>query len=230
MSREYDALLLDLDGTLLTPDESIHPRTREAILEAERQGVEVMVVTGRSKIPAMPIVTELGLDAPTVLFNGCAVWCHKDERMLEERTIATRTLERLHGWAADRGAQVLVMTADEKLALEPRNEEEARNFEGFIGVQFVDRPALLRDYTIRLSFLMKCGETGSATVAAELEEAAGAPTVASARARRKCSSPSRRVARSTTPTSGTSWQRYRRSACAFTGRATDPASSRSTAA
>ena len=48
MSREYDALLLDLDGTLLTPDESIHPRTREAILEAERQGVEVMVVTGRS--------------------------------------------------------------------------------------------------------------------------------------------------------------------------------------
>ncbi len=175
MPRDYDALLLDLDGTLLTPDESIHPRTREAILEAERQGVEVMVVTGRSKISAMPIVTELGLDAPTVLFNGCAVWCHKDERMLEERTIATRTLERLHGWAADRGAQVLVMTADEKLALEPRNDEEARNFEGFIGVQFVDRPALLRDYTIRLSFLMKCGEVGSATVAAELEEAAGAP-------------------------------------------------------
>lgn len=175
MSRDYDALLLDLDGTLLTPDESVHPRTREAILEAERQGVEVMVVTGRSKTSAMPVVSDLALAAPTVLFNGCAVWCQREGRMLEERTLSTRTLERLHAWAAEREAQVIVMTADEKLALEPRNEEEARNFDGFINVQFVDRPALLRDYTIRLSFLMKCGDVGSAAIAAELTEAAGAP-------------------------------------------------------
>lgn len=175
MNRAYDALLLDLDGTLLTPGEFIHPRTREAILEAERQGVEVMVVTGRSKISAMPIVRDLALDAPTVLFNGCAIWCHRDERMLEERTISTRTLERLHAWAAERDAQVIVMTSDEKLALAPRDDGEAKNFDGFIGVQYVERPALLRDYTIRLSFLMQCGDTGSAALADELKEAAGAP-------------------------------------------------------
>lgn len=175
MTRAYDALLLDLDGTLLTPDETVHARTREAILEAERQGVEVMIVTGRSKISAMPIVTELDLGAPAVLFNGCAVWCHDEKRMIEERTLSNRTLERLHDWAAEREAQVIVMTADEKLALEPRSDAERRNFDGFIGVQFVEREELLRDYTIRLSFLLECGDRGSSAAARELEEAAGGP-------------------------------------------------------
>lgn len=175
MTRAYDALLLDLDGTLLTPDETVHPRTLEAILEAERQGVEVMVVTGRSKISAMPVLAELELGAPSVLFNGCAVWCHDEERMLEERTLSNRTLARLHRWAAERAAQVIVMTADEKLALAPRSDAERRNFDGFMGVQFVDRDELLRDYTIRLSFLVECGEQGSAAVARDLERAAGAP-------------------------------------------------------
>ena len=175
MTRAYDALLLDLDGTLLTPDEVVHPRTRESILEAESQGVEVMVVTGRSKISALPIVAELDLGTPVVLFNGCAFWCPRTERMLEELTISNRTLARLHDWATEREAQVIVMTADEKLALEPRSDEERKNFDGFIGVQFVEREQLLRDYTIRLSFLVKCGEEGSAAVARELENAAGGP-------------------------------------------------------
>ncbi|MEM6674118.1 MAG: HAD family hydrolase, partial [Planctomycetota bacterium] len=175
MTRAYDALLLDLDGTLLTPDETIHPRTHAAILEAARQGVEVMVVTGRSKMSALPVLDELELESPSVLFNGCAVWCGDQQRMLEERTLANRTLARLHDWAAEQEAQVIVMTADEKLALAPRNDEERRNFDGFIGVQFVDRPALVRDYTIRLSFLVKCGARGSRAVSDEIEEAAGAP-------------------------------------------------------
>ena len=38
MPRDYDAILLDLDGTLLTPDETIHPETRAALREAEEAG------------------------------------------------------------------------------------------------------------------------------------------------------------------------------------------------
>ena len=44
------------------------------------EGVEVMVVTGRSKTSAMPVVSDLALAAPTVLFNGCAVWCQREAR------------------------------------------------------------------------------------------------------------------------------------------------------
>ncbi|MGK0484346.1 MAG: Cof subfamily protein (haloacid dehalogenase superfamily), partial [Planctomycetota bacterium] len=175
MPRDYDAILLDLDGTLLTPDETIHPETRAALKEAEEAGVTVMVATGRSKISGMPIVEDLGLQTPAIFFNGCAIWDTAKGRMIEERTLSNRTNQRLHAWATERDAQVIVMTAAEKLTHEPRNEEERRNYDGFIGIEFVDRDQLLREFTIRLSFLVKCGEEGSHRIASELEAAAGGP-------------------------------------------------------
>lgn len=175
MTGEYDAILLDLDGTLLSPEETVSPRTIDALRAAEDAGKVVMVATGRSKTSALPVVSDLGLSAPTVLFNGCAVWCGREQRMLEERLLSNRTNERLHAWAAERGAQVIVMTADEKVALEPRTEAERLNFEGFIDVQFVERDELLRENTIRLSFLVNCGESGSEAVAEEVIDAAAGP-------------------------------------------------------
>lgn len=175
MARDHDALLLDLDGTLLQSDETVHPATRLALQEAVEAGVMVMVATGRSLTSGMPVIEELGLSGPAVFFNGCAIYDVDRGKMLEERTLSNRTNERLHAWAAQRDAQVIVMTAREKLTHEPRSEPERRNFEGFIGLEFAERADLLREYTIRLSFLLECGESGSAQIAAELEEAAAAP-------------------------------------------------------
>lgn len=179
MARDYDAILLDLDGTLLTPDETIHPETRAALKEAQDAGVTVVVATGRSKISGIPIVEDLGLKTPAIFFNGCAIWDTEKGRMVEERTISNRTNERLHAWATERDAQVIVMTSDRKLTHEPRSEEERRNFIGFIGLEFVEREQLLCEFTIRLSILVKCGEEGSHRIAAELEAAAGGPVYVS---------------------------------------------------
>lgn len=175
MPSSYDAIVLDLDGTLLAPDESIHPRVIDAVHAAEAAGKVVMIATGRSKISALPVIEHLGLKTPISLFNGCALWCPVGDRMLEERLLANRTSARLHRWAAERDVQLIVMTADEKLALTPRTPEEARNFDGFIGVQHLPRPELVRENTIRLSFLIDCTGSSSATVAADLQAAAQAP-------------------------------------------------------
>lgn len=175
MRDSYDAILLDLDGTLLGQDEKVDPRNLAALRRAQDAGKTVMVVTGRSKTSAMPVVAPLELGEPVVLFNGCAIWCPDGGRMLEERLVSNRTNERLHAWAAEREVQMIVMTADEKLALVPRSDEESRNFEGFVGMQFVERADLLRENTIRLSFLVKCGEDGSAPLARELAAVAPGP-------------------------------------------------------
>lgn len=175
MRDSYDAILLDLDGTLLGQDEEVDPRNLAALRQAQDAGKTVMVVTGRSKTSAMPVVAPLDLGEPVVLFNGCAIWCPDGGRMLEERLVSNRTNERLHAWAAEREVQMIVMTADEKLSMAPRSDEESRNFEGFVGMQFVDRADLLRENTIRLSFLVKCGEGGSEPLARELEAVAPGP-------------------------------------------------------
>lgn len=171
MARAYDALLLDLDGTLLDDDEQVPARTRAALDAARAEGVVVMTVTGRSLISAQPVMDELELDTPTVLFNGCAVWCPSERRLIEERTLSNRTNRRVLDWAEARDAQVIVMTAREKYSLEPRSENERRNSGGFYGMQFVSRAELYREWTIRLSILVE--DPDSARVARDLELAAG---------------------------------------------------------
>jgi Cof subfamily protein (haloacid dehalogenase superfamily) len=170
MGRAYDAILLDLDGTLLDSSERIPPRTAGALRAARADGVVVMTVTGRSLISARPVMDELRFDAPTVLFNGCAVWCPKEERLVEERTLSNRTNRAILSWALARDAQVIVMTANEKVTHEPRHEREARNFENFYGLKFVPREELFHECTIRLSVLVE--DSDSERVARELELAA----------------------------------------------------------
>ena len=108
------------------------------------------------------------------MFNGCAIWCPDGGRMLEERLVSNRTNERLHAWAAEREVQMIVRPGT-RSSTAPRSDEESRNFEGFVGMQFVERADLLRENTIRLSFLVKCGEDGSAPLARELEAVAPGP-------------------------------------------------------
>ena len=45
---QYDAILFDLDGTLVTDGGEIHPRTLDEIRRVHDAGVRVMVATGRS--------------------------------------------------------------------------------------------------------------------------------------------------------------------------------------
>src|SRR5207244_3768879 len=85
--RPHDALVLDLDGTLLTESGGVDPRNRAAIVAAAESGVRVMIATGRSSLSAHPILEDLGLDTPAVVFNGAGLYASRERRMLEERVL-----------------------------------------------------------------------------------------------------------------------------------------------
>ena len=74
MSRAYDALVLDIDGTLLDDSEQLSPRTAAAIARIRERGVQVMLATGRSHHGVRPIAAALALDVPSIVFNGAAVY------------------------------------------------------------------------------------------------------------------------------------------------------------
>jgi hydroxymethylpyrimidine pyrophosphatase-like HAD family hydrolase len=171
---DHDALLLDLDGTLLNSENRVHPSNLDALQRAQERGVRVMVVTGRSKIAALPILDELALDTLAVVFNGAAVYCPRERRLVEERTFSRRTLKNLHDYGRNSEDLTLVMCADHKYALEPRSALEARSLEGLEGLQLVDRSGLHVDHTIRVTFISDRLET-SAMHAAEVESAVPNP-------------------------------------------------------
>ena len=58
---------LDVDGTLLAPDNSITPATRQAIHEAKDAGLEIVVCTGRSFVEVQDILRQL----PEVRYLSC---------------------------------------------------------------------------------------------------------------------------------------------------------------
>lgn len=63
-------LALDIDGTLLNRKSKVTPRVREALDQAQAQGVFIALVTGRRFSSARPIVQELELSIPLVSHNG----------------------------------------------------------------------------------------------------------------------------------------------------------------
>lgn len=67
-------MAVDLDGTLLDPQNRITPRTAAAITAAVARGVRVAIVTGRMYISAAPYARQLNLlDTPLAAYNGALV-------------------------------------------------------------------------------------------------------------------------------------------------------------
>lgn len=66
-------IAIDMDGTLLTPEHSITPRTILAINKAFEQGIQVVIATGRAFYEAHGIVGEYDLNLPYICLNGAQV-------------------------------------------------------------------------------------------------------------------------------------------------------------
>ncbi|ARK31512.1 Cof-type HAD-IIB family hydrolase [Halalkalibacter krulwichiae] len=66
-------IALDLDGTLLTDEKKISPRTKEVIAKARAQGHIVCISTGRPYRASIQYYQELQLNTAIVNFNGAFV-------------------------------------------------------------------------------------------------------------------------------------------------------------
>lgn len=69
----YRILALDVDGTLLDAEGTLRPSTASAVAKAARAGLRPVLCTGRRYRRALPVATQLGLDAPLVCNSGSLV-------------------------------------------------------------------------------------------------------------------------------------------------------------
>jgi HAD superfamily hydrolase (TIGR01484 family) len=70
VTQPIDLIALDLDGTLLAPDETISLANRAAISRALAAGIRVVLVTGRGVDTPIAISRELGLNLPVICCHG----------------------------------------------------------------------------------------------------------------------------------------------------------------
>lgn len=85
-------LVLDIDGTILDPSDIVTPIVRQAISDALDHGVEVALATGRRLRTTLPIVQELGIRLPLVLYNGSLIWSAADRKPLHRETFSPEML------------------------------------------------------------------------------------------------------------------------------------------
>lgn len=69
----YKALAIDLDGTLLHPDESVTPRSVTALKAAQAAGLRIIVATARWRQMAERVAVEIGSHEPIIACAGAQV-------------------------------------------------------------------------------------------------------------------------------------------------------------
>ncbi len=101
-----DLVITDLDGTLWSGHEVVHPRTVAAWTELESRGVEVMVATGRRVGSTRTPLAALGLTPTAAVMNGALVLDLASE-------------QRFHHHAHDPAAARSILGAFRAAGLEP---------------------------------------------------------------------------------------------------------------
>lgn len=103
----------DLDGTLLTSDNTVSPRTREALAMVAARGAAHLVVTGRSVPWTRHILDELGYTGLAVCGQGAQVYDAGRHRLLTsltlDRKLAGIALEKI---AAEIGPVAIAASRD----------------------------------------------------------------------------------------------------------------------
>ncbi|HEX6884593.1 MAG TPA: Cof-type HAD-IIB family hydrolase [Planctomycetota bacterium] len=174
MSTRYRALVLDLDGTLLDDAGTIHPRTLAVLRALHARGVRVMIATGRSELGAGPVLAELAMDTPAIVYNGAGLFCPSERRLLEERLLSDRVVARCFEFAERSGLMTMIQVAGAKYAPHPRDEHERLALRGLEGLRHVSFAELPREYVIRVTYFSD-RHAGSGVLASEVEHAIAQP-------------------------------------------------------
>ena len=110
---EYKMIALDLDGTLTNSKKVVTPRTKEVLIDIQKQGKIVVLATGRPIQGALHIAKELKLDiygGYILSFNGGIIQNCKTGEIVFQQQIPVELIPRLG--EASRRYQVPIMTYD----------------------------------------------------------------------------------------------------------------------
>lgn len=106
----YQLLALDLDGTLTNSQKIITPRTKSALMEAQRKGLRLVLASGRPTQGILPLAGELELaryGGFVLSFNGARILDLQGDRILWEETLLPERIPGIYALAAAYGVSVL---------------------------------------------------------------------------------------------------------------------------
>ena len=151
----YKVLVLDIDGTLHNSDKEVSPKTKEAIINAQKNGTIVVLASGRSTCGVMPVAKEIELDkfgGYILSFNGGRITNCKTGEVIYETNISKEDVPEIYNISKEMGVniftyfenKVITENDSEYLRLECRVSQSKSKFvESFVDAVNFDVPKFL---------------------------------------------------------------------------------------
>lgn len=81
----YKFVAIDLDGTLLNSYGEVTQNTKDALLKAKKQGIEIVLSSGRPISSTESLAIELGVDNYLISGNGAAVYDIQNQKLIMDK-------------------------------------------------------------------------------------------------------------------------------------------------
>ncbi|MEK5039351.1 Cof-type HAD-IIB family hydrolase [Sporosarcina sp. FSL K6-3457] len=108
----YKLIAIDLDGTLLTDELTITPRTIQAIQKAVELGTVVTIATGRMYPSAKQFAQQLGINVPVITYQGAIIKEIASNEVIYERLIPADIAQKLVDIAKEKNLHLQVYQDD----------------------------------------------------------------------------------------------------------------------
>lgn len=121
-------IAFDIDGTVLNEKGELTPRTEAALKNAIAAGIKVVSATGRMYPSARPILRQIGITSPCIVYNGAQVRDPVSEDIVfelaleKEMTSSVLSFFHKNNWYAQ-------IYHDDKLLVEDDGDERCRYYE-----------------------------------------------------------------------------------------------------
>jgi HAD superfamily hydrolase (TIGR01484 family) len=115
---DYKMIVLDLDGTLTNSKKEMTPRTRDALLKAEQQGVRIVLASGRPTYGITALAEELDLKTYRgfiLAFNGGRITDCATGKVVFDQPLNPEAVPPLYEAVKKHGMEMLTYQ-DEKIA------------------------------------------------------------------------------------------------------------------
>ena len=129
---KYKLIVLDVDGTLLTEEQTISARTRATLLKVQQMGLRVVLATGRPTHGVMPLARVLELDKNggfVLSYNGAQIIHMPTDERVFERRIDPEFMAYLERGARKRGFTIFTYREDRILTSDASNLHVQREAE-----------------------------------------------------------------------------------------------------
>ena len=165
----YEVLVLDIDGTLTNSKKEISEKTLEAVINAQKEGIKVVIASGRPTAGIKEIAKKVKLDeygGYVLSYNGGKITNFKTKEVIYNETLPREMIPAIYEEAVEHKVGIVTYEGNDAIAgngIDEYNQLEAR-ING-IGLREVE------DFPKYVRFpVNKCLLTGEPSHMAEVEQ------------------------------------------------------------